>query len=263
VTEPKRDRWGRYEIVPEGGGEPVPHTRTTTVAKTLDDQSNIAKWAERHVAKGLAIRPDLLALAASTPLTEKGALNRLCKDAKDAAAAGSRANIGTALHTFSEQVDRGEDIQVPPPWDADIRAYRECCDNNGIDINPEWVEVIAVCDALDEPIAGTIDRIVRWGNAWMVADLKTGENLYFQWRSIAIQLAIYSRASSLYDPQTEKHLPMPEVDQEKAIVFHLPAGEATCTPYTVDLNAGWESAKASVWTRQWRKRDDLATELAA
>lgn len=263
MAEPRRDRYGRYLIVPPSGGEAVAHTRTTTVAKVLDDTENLDKWKQRNVAKGLVTRPDLFALAQATPATDKSTLNRVCKDAIEASTASSRANIGSAVHAFTEQIDRGEDVAVPPPWDADVRAYRECCAEYGIEVQPNWIECIAVCEALAEPVAGTIDRIVRWNGSHAIADLKTGRDLTWSWRSIAIQLAIYSRADSLYDPEVEQHLPIPAVNQDHGIVFHLPAGEGVCTPYRIDLNAGWEAAIQSVDVRAWRKRRDLAMELAA
>lgn len=33
----RRDRWGRYLVVPPDGGKPVGYTRATTVAKALDE----------------------------------------------------------------------------------------------------------------------------------------------------------------------------------------------------------------------------------
>lgn len=263
MSEPNRDRWGRYLITPLSGGEPVAHTRCTDVAKVLDDTFNLELWKQRHLAKGLASRPDLVALAQAVPLSEKKQFNRLCKDAINASAASSRANIGTALHAFTEQVDRGESPVIPDNWMADVRAYREACVEHGIQIYPDLIEVIAVCDALEEPVAGTFDRVVGWGNGDYVADIKTGDDLYWQWRAIVAQLAIYSRSASMYDPEAETHSPMPPVNQDAGIVFHLPAGQGVCTPYLVDLNAGWEAAQMSVATRLWRKRNDLAEALAA
>ena len=60
--EPGRDRYGRYLI------EGVPHTRTTTITKTLTDAQALTNWKLRMVAKGLAQRDDLLSLASTTSL---------------------------------------------------------------------------------------------------------------------------------------------------------------------------------------------------
>lgn len=258
MSEPRRDHWGRYLITPPSGGKPVAHTRVTTVAEVLDDRFFIEKWQQRMVAHGLSKREDLQALAASTSLDEKKALNKICSQAIEAAGGSDRSNKGSAVHKFTERLDRGEKLAVPAPWDQDVQAYQRVLHEHGIEIVPEWVEVIAVCDALPEPVAGTADRIVRWDDDLLIADLKTGRDLHFSWRAIAIQLGIYSRAKTLYNPETDTHSPMPDVRKDKALVWHLPAGEGICTPYLVDIAAGWEAAQHALWTRGWRKREDLA-----
>jgi hypothetical protein len=234
------------------------------VSGTLEDRKFLELHLQRNAVHGLTLRDDLYALAQATPLTDKQTLNRICKDAIEAAAAGARANIGSAVHAFTEQVDRGEMPRIPMKWLPDVQAYVDCRESYGIEVDPDLIEVIAVCEKLDEPVAGTIDRIVRWQGGWAIADLKTGRSMDFGRGKIAQQLAIYSRADSLYDPESDSHLLMPDVDQDRGIVFHLPAGEGTCTPYLVDLNAGWEAAQHSVWTRAWRKREgETMTKLEA
>lgn len=261
MTEVKRDRYSRYLITPPGGGEPVAHTRVTTIADVLDDRHFLEKYLQRMVAHGLSKRDDLAALAAATPLSEKKALNKICSDAIEAAGGSGRANKGTAVHGFTERIDRGEELDIPAPWDADVAAYKACLERHNIEIDPERVERIAVCTDLPEPVAGTIDRIVGWGDETFIADLKTGKSLDFSWRKIAVQLGIYVHAATLYDPETDSHEPMPHVNQEAALVFHLPAGEGRCEAYMVDIQEGWRAANASLWVREWRKRDDLVSRL--
>jgi len=45
------------------------------------------------------------------------------------------------------------------------------------------------------------------------------------------------------------------------LVLHLPAGEGRCTPYLVDVAAGWEAAQLCAQARAWRARRDLARSL--
>jgi hypothetical protein len=259
--------YNTYQIVPAEGGEPVPHTRVTDIAKTLDDRFFLEQWGKRMVAHGLTVRSDLYALASVTPLDEKGQLNRLCDDAIEAAKGSAQANMGTALHTLLERIDKGKLTTAAAPdamW-GDVMAYRKEL-RNVLDIVPEYVERVCVCADLDEPVAGTVDRIVLSADLQaqpLIADIKTGDNLSYQWRSIAIQLAIYAHSDTLYDKQTGEHEPMPAVRRDKGIVIHLPAGKATCTLYTVDLEAGWEAAKLAVAVRKWRKQTGLAEKLAA
>lgn len=257
MSEAKRDRWGRYLLPPASGGEPVAHIRATTIAETLDDRFFLEKWQQRMVAHGLSKRDDLQALAAATPLSDRKQLNKVCEQAIEAAGGGDRANKGTAVHSFTERVDRGEDVEIPPPWNADVAAYRACLAEHRMSTDPNFIECIAVCDGLAEPVAGTFDRIIQWGDELFIGDLKTGGKLDFSWRKIAVQLGIYSRAKTIWDREGEQHHPMPPVSQEAGIIFHLPVGEAKCTAYLVDIAEGWRAAQASLWVRGWRKRDDL------
>ena len=51
--EPERDRWGRpYVLTP--GGRRTTYTRCTTYVGAIEDNFNIVRWKERHVAMGVA-----------------------------------------------------------------------------------------------------------------------------------------------------------------------------------------------------------------
>lgn len=250
-----------YRILPREGGKEVSHARATSVADVLDDRRNLEKWGNRMVALGLAARPDLVELVSVTSPEEKYALNRICDDAKEAAAGSRGANRGNALHKLTERVDSGEDFVIPPGMLPDLDAYRLALRLHGIEVLPEYVERVAVVGSLAEPIAGTMDRLVRWGGRYHVADLKTGGDLKWGWRKIAIQLSIYSRADSFYSRETKTHEDPPEIDRERGIVFHLPAGSGTCRVYLVDLAAGWEAARLAVAVRAWRKTEGLGVPM--
>lgn len=238
------------------------YTRATTWAKTLEDTYNLEKWGNRMVALGLAARHDLYAQVAATPATDKKALDRLCDDAREAAKGSAGANLGTALHSFTEQVDLGVDVNIPPPWDADVAAYRRTLADAGVEVVPELVELVVVNRKLGK-VAGKFDRLVRHRGRLAVFDLKTG-NVDFAWLSIAIQLAIYANADELYDPATDTCSPMPDgLDRTVGLVAHLPAGQASCTLYEVDLAAGWEAAQLCGVVRQWRTRRNLSTPIGS
>ena len=55
----RRDRWGRYQVLPPEGEKVQGYTRATTVAKALDDQSSLMTWNARMTALGLAARRPL------------------------------------------------------------------------------------------------------------------------------------------------------------------------------------------------------------
>lgn len=250
------NQWGQYLIVPEGGKKPEPHTRVTTFASTLDDRYGLEKWAQRMAAVGFTLRPDLLAGVAACRADDKAAIDKLCAQAKEAAAASAGANLGTALHGMCERVDLGEEFHIPAPWDADVAAYRRTLDAAGVEVVPGMVERYVVLPQYK--LGGKLDRIVSFGSKPMICDIKTGADLAYSWCTIAVQLACYANAATLYDGKTQKHTPMPDVDKDVALVIHLPAGTATCTLHFVDIKAGWEAAQHAAWVRQWRKRKDLS-----
>lgn len=250
------DNYGRYMIVPQGRTRPEPHTRVTTFASTLDDRYGLERWGLRMSALGFVARPDLFARLASSRADDKTAIDKLCAESKEAAAASAGANLGTALHAMCERVDLGEDVTFPVPYDADVKAYRAMLEEAGIVIIPEMVERYVVLPEFQ--LGGKLDRIVSFGSKPMIADLKTGADLAYSWGTIAVQLACYANAATLYNGKTQKHEPMPDVDRDVALVVHLPAGQATCTLHFVDIAAGWEAAQHAAWVRQWRKRKDLA-----
>ena len=203
------------------------------------------------VATGVSKRPDLLAQVAACQSNETARLDALCRDAVEAAGASSSANLGSALHSFCQRTDEGEDLSiVPDTWRPDVVAYGAAMEEASL-----TVERIERCCVIPEMVvAGTFDRtVVDRSGTHYVLDLKTGKTLQYSWPSIGIQLALYSRARTLYDHDTEQHSPMPDVDQETAIVAHLPAGQGTCEIFAVDLVMGWEGALMANRVRTWRK----------
>ncbi len=253
----QRDRWGRYLIPDPRTGESRAWTRATTVASTLSDKFGLQTWAQRMTARGLVLRPDLFALVAACDPDDKKKLNALVDDAKEAAAASSGANLGTALHSFTEQLDRGQVVHAPSPWNADLDAYTQTLARAGVGVQVEYVENIVTLP--DVGVAGTFDRLVDIDGVLTVADLKTGS--FLDWNEISIQLALYAHAETTYDPATNTHTPMPTVDRERALVIHLPAGKATCELWLVDIAQGWEAAQIALAVREWRTRKSLAAKL--
>lgn len=247
---------GRYKL-----GDKT-YQRVTNFAKTVADTYNLDLWRQRMLALGLAARQDLYAQVASHKPEDKQALNALCEQAIEAARASAGANLGSALHRFTERVDRGEDVKVPEPWDADIDAYRKVMSMAGVKVVPNMIERVIVCEPLG--IAGTFDRLVRLlpgSRTPVVADLKTGRSVDFAMGEIAIQLACYANATGIYNYDTGQIESMPRVDKSRAVVIHLPAGQGACTLYDVDIKAGWEAAQLCAEVLKWRKRKNLAAPL--
>jgi hypothetical protein len=259
-----RDRWGRPIVTPPNGGKPIGYTRATTLAGVLEDTYNLTQWKRRTVARGLAIRPDLVLHANSLgrqpekATDEAGykrwraAMDRICDAAAEAAEASASATIGTALHTITERLDRGEDLGIiPDTYRPHITAYQEATK----DLTAIHIERFTVCDELQA--AGTPDRLsmLDGHSKMIVVDTKTG-SLEFGLGKIAMQLAIYAH-SQLYDPATGTRTPL-DLDQERGLVVALNAVTAKCELVWVDLVAGWDAIQHAVWVRDWQKRKNLS-----
>ncbi len=280
-SDARRDRYGRYLVVPPGGGRPVGYTRATTVAKALDDQGGLMPWKASVALTGLMRRPGLRgqleALMSAHPHTgpwyggpeAKAAMKKLVEECAKAGGSADRADLGTALHAIVEQINLGQTPTIhQEETKADVAAYLKTIRAAGITFDPAYIEATVVLDAFK--VAGTMDmgRGYVPGLGHVTCDLKTGTNLDFSWQSIAVQLAIYAHGDAIYqqgiaeDGSGDLRLPVPDVRQDVAVVIHLPAGEARCVLYEVNIAAGWEAFQKSMWARAWRSRKDLAQPLA-
>lgn len=240
VTPPPaitRDRYGRPMVVPPNGGKAVAYTRCTTYIDVLEDKYALQKWTQRMVALGLASRADLL-LSVSAHREDKRQLDRICDDAREAAAASAKATTGTALHALTELIDRGQELPpgLPPNVLASLEKYREAT----ADFTATHIEQFCVQDMLK--IGGTPDRVVKHGKKRYIADLKTGS---IEWGvlKIAMQLAVYAR-SKTYDVATGTR-GSHDAEIDRGLVIHLPAvddpADARCDLHWVDLLEGWNS----------------------
>lgn len=260
MTEPKRDRWGRYILTDPETGEEHPWTRATTLADALNDAYGLTKWKMRTVVLGLVKRSDLLDLAYASDPDDQEQLDQLCEDALKAANADTKANQGTALHKFTARLDAGQLSRAPRQWKPDLDAYVAFKHDKGILTHPRFIERITAVPSLS--VAGTMDRIVKHEGVPKIADLKTG-SLAHKGMSIAVQLAIYAHGQSLWDQEHGLWQEMPKVSLKEGLVMHLPAGEVSPALYRVDLELGWKMAQIAYQVREWRKDKTLLVEDGA
>lgn len=247
-SEQPRDRWERPLIMPEGGGKLVPYTRISTLSKALSDTTGLANWKIRMAVKGGILRHDLMALAqAAVHNNDDKALDRIAKQMLDAAGSSSKANVGTALHSYAEAHDRGELPLVPPEYQAVLDHYRRATEP----LQMLGSEKFVVVDELQ--CAGSFDRIVQLPDGRIVvADIKTGAREPQYPLPATIQIAAYAHGT-VYDHT----LKVPRkgtladfgVDQETGLMIHLPADGSGCFLYLLDLKAGWLAAQRATWVR--------------
>ena len=258
APEPKHDRFGRYLLPHPDTGKEQAWTRVSTVARTLADEYNLNLWKQRMTARGMAIRPDLIAgAAAADPDADKDTLNSIVEQAMGAAESKRGANFGTALHSFTHRLDRGEpraSLRAPAPLDRDLQVYAELLNAAGLTV--EQMERVVVLP--EHGVAGRFDRIVRQphGNAkafpWSILDLKSGKDLSYSWLEIAIQQALYAHAPLMWDPGAGSYERKPDVDQDRALVLHLPVGKAGPQLYAVNIREGWRLAQVAMSVRAAR-----------
>lgn len=265
MNEIPRDRWDRPLIIPPEGGQPVAYTRVSTLAKALDDLSQLMAWKQRKTAEGLVRRPDLLtriagALANGDPDADwptKRDLNTICREAVEAAGASRGASAGTGLHALTEAIDKGDEpLFVPEADNQRLDAYRTATR----DLDVLDIECFVVNDTVQA--AGTFDRLVRCPDGRVrVADLKTGKSEADYPLATTMQIAVYAHGHR-YDGQTRSPL-HPDLDLTTGLLIHLPPpakGEKPrCDVVPLDLERGWRTAQLAAEIhheiRRWKPAD--------
>ncbi|HTF10353.1 MAG TPA: PD-(D/E)XK nuclease family protein, partial [Asanoa sp.] len=208
----------------------------------LSSRAKLEAWKMRGVARGLTTTPALLTAVAAS-INDDRKVDDLCQDALDRAGTTDKATYGTAIHDFTEQIDRGETPFVPPHVQPDIQAYTQ--------VTAGWKvvdsELFVVHDELQ--VAGTLDRLVEINGRRVIADLKTG-SIDWDLGKIAMQLAVYAN-SQRYDPLTGERTPL-GVDTAHGAVIHVPAGTGTAEIVWVNLITGWQGVEIALEVWDWR-----------
>jgi len=279
-------------VIPNGGGRreieyhpvyggysnlpPVPGwegktywTRTSTLAKTLDDVWNLRQWDKRMVVWGIKQKPELLDLIGNrikdpNGKAAKGVLEAVATRAMEEAETHKGADAGTALHDQAEILDATGSIPVDATMDQvrTLTAYEIGLRRQKIRILPAFTERVVICPELG--VAGRIDRIVDdFDQGLKIGDLKSQkwEPGAYDSLALSIQLSVYARASYMLDAESWTWIPMPEVSQDEGLIFWVPSTRpGVFEVYTVDLELGWKFARASTQLRMWRYQKDIVTK---
>jgi hypothetical protein len=257
------DRYNRYLLDVDGTG-PKAYTRATTLAKTLEDEYHLGEWKARCIARGVALRDDLRARAAATPVSDKRVWSEIIKEAEVINGGGVKRNLGSAFHEFHERAPKmsGAEFQAQPlEIKATYAKYHAALQQCGI------VEIMTEVTVANTKIgtAGKVDGIARLKDGRLVIiDRKSGRITEYP-HSAAVQLAIYANADVIitYDENgaAVRH-PMPDVDKHTAIVIDVTIGDentANVAVYELDIWSGWAAALLAANVRRWRNRRDLIT----
>jgi len=246
--EVPRDRWGRPLIKPLNGGKALPYTRISTMAKALDDKTALTQWKCKQTALGLSKRGDLITKVRASG-GDARVMAEVVNEAMIAAESDASANVGTALHSFTERIDEGVDpldiIDAGDELYGDLLAYREATRH----VTMKAAELFVIVDELQA--AGSFDRLVELpGHGLMVADLKTGQHEPKYPHGVTQQIAMYAHGT-LYDPDQGRIATLADlgVRTDVGLLIHLPAKKSTCDLYLLDLNHGWQLARTAFAVR--------------
>jgi hypothetical protein len=226
---PNGEIWnGRYQLPHPETGKPTAWTRATTLAKTLDDETFLTKWKMRGVARGVAIRSDLRAMAAACPFDaeHRDDLDEIAESALEAAGGTEGRTLGSAYHKFAQRLGAGAITldDVPEDWREDLAAYQDLLTGNGLRVVPAFIER----KGINLPIgaAGTFDNLLATHTGELiVADEKTAKKLSYGLLGISAQLAIYADITHLWNEAAQWYDPMPQVNRDIALVIHTPVGD--------------------------------------
>ncbi|MDR1212803.1 MAG: PD-(D/E)XK nuclease family protein [Propionibacteriaceae bacterium] len=238
----------------------------TTFIKAVDDQTNLTGWKQRQVVVGLVARNDLRLRAASLgsqPLDEVDAkrwraqMGEVCEDAMKAAGSDAAATVGTALHAFTEALDKGEKPHIPDDLVGHMKNYRAA--TSGFKV--AHIERLLVCDEFKT--AGTADRIWEIDGRLVIGDIKTGNVDYpSAVQSFAMQLGLYAH-SMIYDPATAARSPLDGIRLDWGLVAALDAKTGDCRLLEVDIARGWEAVQLAAQVREWRRSKGLTKPFKA
>lgn len=267
-----RDRWGRPMLHPPEGGERVPYTRISTMAKWLDSKEGLVNWTAAQAMIGLnkskslqARISSLVAKSEKDPYAEnKTALKELVSTATNLAQAQARADFGTAVHEFTELLDAGtlDWSYVPDALKGPLDAYKACMESLKVLDTEVFITVDHQMGGQVVRGAGSLDRLVHHPELGVVVgDVKTGAQEPKYPLGVTTQVAAYAHGQRYRDADF-KGSPIfndgqPNVDvsawrkalhvqinTETGLLIHLPLdpirGKYVCHLYVLDLVKGWE-----------------------
>lgn len=237
------------------------YTRASSLAKVLDDQGSLINWAAKMAARGVALSPDLQALAATTDLDDRARWRDITDRARDRAGGNSGADLGTGIHQATELLDLGQSIDaLPKDLQSDARAYRAALDAAGLE--PLAGELFVANREL--LAAGSFDRLVMQPDGTAaILDIKTiaaakdaEYAVRFSGVAWSIQIATYATAwpyDGLFGAQAWSDLDLPRPQAITGWVAVIRRGAATCDLVQVDLMEGYRLAELAIAVRDARK----------
>lgn len=244
---------GRYKLPDPITGAERSWQTASNFAYPLTDQWRLNRWRMRQLLRGVAARPDLIALLAATVDPDNAKLDEVITTALEVAGTTADANMGTAVHEALRAADEGK--PYPPMFEQHVTAYRAALARYRLTVH--MVERL-VCSP-DLGAAGRFDRVFLEADGTPVTgDVKTSGRLDLGEHEHAVQFAIYQGGTHVRDEANNRWLPMSgpngrPVRDDYAIVVHVDRESGAVAVYRADLIIGRHGANLAEQVRGWRK----------
>lgn len=235
---------GRYALPDPETGKPERYTRVTTGARTLDSTDGLDIWKTGNVVLGLKDNPELLESIDlfADPADVRRAVRKVAGQAQELAGANEASELGTAIHAWTEAVERDglDPAEVPAQFQPYVDKYLETLAANGVSTVPGMVERIVYHPA--SGWVGTLDRIYQLADGThVIGDVKTSKTLKYGYLGFSVQLATYADSAYMLSLDGSRWESMPPVSPDYAVIAHLPSNQpGVCQLVTFDLHAGRE-----------------------
>lgn len=258
-------------------------TRTTTFNKAASDRTALNDWGKRNVLVGASRRPDLVLKAHGLANgTDNHTLDALVEGLEEAAGGKVSASIGSAVHDYSEKLDRDgmKFAEAPAAYRPHLMSYRAALEAAGFKVVGSLIEGTVFIEEFGG-VAGKFDRILYHvaSGTYVMGDLKTGKNMTYGWDEIESQEAIYTRGYNRFgtyiwgeaEDGSEDRWEAPEfqVRTDVGVVMWLPVQEPSkpypagftdanpplagvCYLLKTDLSRGWDHAEMCGAVREQR-----------
>lgn len=244
----------------------IPYSRSSSFGAALEDDRNLVLWQKRQVARGMALLYERAKLAPGpggglerNPHIDPGAendkagkdyWNSMAERAENEVGSYDKAQLGTAIHAATEEIDRGGSLDGWHPLLVE-RANAYWSFTRQIGFRPTSIEVFGVEDV--HHVAGTWDRTGWWQGKHKIGDVKTSSSMDFAGIGFAVQLAEYAHMSK-YDPETGERTPHEIMDLEEALIIHVDRNQyGPVELYRVDIATGWQFASLVDMVKKARK----------
>lgn len=244
-------------------------TRPSTLAGALEDKSGLMPYVASSALKTIAQNPDLMTRLSLTRGESWRDFKPLYEEA-DKRGGGREASDGTNIHMVVEALANGYDVSmIPEPARSDGQAVFDYITSLGFRIMSTETFVVTIDPALPEPCAGTTDLILQAPSGRLfIGDTKSagahddGKFGALKW---SIQEAIYARGKPYAGHVGRDRWGRPTIDTEHirewarpietshGLVLQVERGSASVRPFWLDLDAGWDMARAACDIRARRK----------